>query len=140
MSLEREVTGECTMTAEVAGARRWSDDRGMAATIVLFPLFAAVTFVFVQAWAWQHREEVAESAADKASAAVALYGADVGAAQADAQARVTSAGVEDVSVSISRSDTETVVEITGRAPGILMGTSRTIHARSVTPTEGFRSP
>jgi hypothetical protein len=36
-------------------------------------------------------------------------------------------------------DTTTVV-VTGTAPGILVGTSSTLTATSVTPNEGFRAP
>ena len=32
---------------------RWRDPRGVAATIVLFPIFVAVTFMFVQGVYWQ---------------------------------------------------------------------------------------
>ena len=116
------------------------DDRGMAATIVLFPLFAVVTFAFVQAISWQHDRQLANSAADQASSAVALYGTAPSSAQADATARLRRAGMDNVTVSISRGADVTVVEINGDAPGILIGTSAHIHARSVTPTERFDSP
>ena len=123
-----------------AWRRRVADDRGTAATIVLFPLFAVVTFMFVQAIAWQHDRQLATAAADRASSAVALYGATTGQAEADASARLSSAGMTNVSVSISRGTDITVVDISGDAPGILIGTSARIHARSVTPTERFEVP
>ena len=62
------------------------DERGMAATIVLFPLFAVVTFMFVQAISWQHDRQLANWAADQASSAVALYGTAPSSAEADATA------------------------------------------------------
>ena len=53
---------------------RWRDPRGVAATIVLFPIFVAVTFMFVQGVYWQLDRQVAVAAADRASEAVAMYG------------------------------------------------------------------
>lgn len=116
------------------------DDRGVAATIVLFPLFAIVTFMMVQAISWQHDRQIANAAADNASSAVALYGESTSAAQADAVERLQRAGVRNVTVTIERGDDVTVVEITGDTPGILVGTSAHIRARSVTPTERYDSP
>jgi len=112
----------------------------MAATILLFPLFAVVTFAFVQAISWQHDRQLANWAADQASSAVALYGTAPSTAQADAAARLNRAGMHNVTVSITRGADVTVVEINGDTPGILIGTSAHIYARSVTPTERFDSP
>ena len=120
--------------------RRLGDGRGGAATIVLFPLFAIVTFMFTQAIMWQHDRQIMSAAADRASTAVALYGASSGDAQAQLVDRLAEAGIGDVSVSISRGTNETVVEISGDAPGILVGTSSRIAARSVTPTDSFDAP
>jgi len=119
-----------------SGRDRLRDDRGMvAATIVLFPIFAAVVFMFVQGAMWQNDRQAAAAAADHASQAVALQGGSSGEAQADAAAMARSAGLRDVTVTISRGADATVVEVTGTAPGILHGM-----ARSVTPTEGFDGP
>lgn len=121
--------------------RRWRDERGMvAATLLLFPLFAVVAFMFVQTILWQHQRQLASAQADKVSAAVAMYGSDPGTAQAEAISRLQSAGMEDVNVSVTRGATETVVVVSGQAPGIIVGTSSTITARSVTPSEGWRDP
>jgi len=117
-----------------------ADEHGVAATIVLFPLFAVVAFMFVQTIAWQHDRNLAASTADRTSTAVALYGAATTDAHADAVSELRSAGIRNVTVSIDRNDDVTVVEIDGTAPGILIGTSARIHARSVTPTDRFDSP
>ena len=116
------------------------DDRGVAATIVLFPIFAAVVFMFVQGAMWQTDRQVATAAADRASQAVALYGASSGEAQSAAVAQMQSAGIRDVSISISRGADVTVVEVSGTAPGLLTGMSVTVTARSVTPTEADPGP
>jgi hypothetical protein len=118
--------------------RRLGDDRGVAATIVLFPVFAASVFMLVQAVFWQNDRQVAAAAADNASAAVALYGSSVGAAEAAAVTQMTSAGLRDVSVSISRGVDATTVVVSGEAPGLLAGMSVTVTARSVTPTEAYQ--
>ena len=120
--------------------RALADDRGTAATILLFPLFAVVVFAIVQVLLWQHDRQLAASAADQAAAAVALYGASPGDAEADAYADLAAAGLRDVSVSIERGATETVVVVSGDAPGILIGTSARVSARSVTSTERFQQP
>ncbi|CAN5761295.1 hypothetical protein BH24ACT5_BH24ACT5_05180 [soil metagenome] len=112
----------------------------MAATIVLFPLFAVVTFMFVQGVVWQTDRQVAAAAADRASAAVALYGSSAGDARSSAETRMASAGLRDISVSISRGAEVTVVVVSGTARGILPGTSVTVTARSATPTERFIAP
>lgn len=116
------------------------DERGVAATIVLFPLFAIVTFMAVQAISWQHDRQIANAVADRASSAVALYGEPPAAAQADATSRLRRAGLRNISVSVERGDEFTVVEVSGDAPGILVGTSARVHARSVTPTERYDDP
>jgi hypothetical protein len=120
--------------------RRVGDERGTAATIVLFPLFAVVAFAFFQALLWQHDRQVAASVADRASAAVALYEATEGGVEADAVAELEAAGLHNVSVTVNRGDQQTVVRVSGDAPGILVGTSIRVAARSVTPTEDFQAP
>ena len=46
-----------------------NDERGVAAAIVLFPMFAAVVFMFVNGAMWQLDRQVATAAADRASQA-----------------------------------------------------------------------
>jgi len=114
------------------------DERGTAATILLFPVFVVVTFMFIQALMWQHERQMAASVADRAASAVALYGSSPGTAQAEAVAELREAGLRQVRVSITRGVDETVVRVSGTAPGILIGTSSTVSARSSTPTERFQ--
>ncbi len=117
------------------------DDRGgVAATIVLFPLFAVVAFVFVQAMLWQRDRDLAAAATDRASSAIALYDAAPTGAQDELEGALRSLGLENVAVSVDRRDDVTVVEASGDAPGILIGTSVRVHARSVTPTDRFDAP
>jgi hypothetical protein len=120
--------------------RWWRDERGIAATIVLFPLFAVAAFSAVQAISWQHDRQLAAAAADRASSAIALYDTDAGRAVGEAESRLERAGMRNVTVTVTRTEDLTIVEISGDAPGILIGTSVRVHARSVTPTEGFDQP
>ena len=62
------------------------------------------------------------------------------AAQGDLESDLRSLGLRNISVSVSRGDDVTVVEVSGDAPGILIGTSVRVHARSVTPTDRFDAP
>lgn len=119
---------------------RVRDDRGTAASIVLFPLFAVVAFVFVQAAFWQQDRQLTTAAADRASAAVALYGSDPGQAQSETVERLERSGMTNVVVTITSGLDTTMVVVTASAPGILIGTSSTVGATSVTPNEGFRAP
>lgn len=128
------------MSIEAVAERRVLDDRGTAATIVLFPLFAVLVFVFVQASFWQQDRQLTHAAADRASTAVALYGSDPGVVESEMIARLERSGIRDVAVSISTGFESTVVDISGSAPGIIIGTSSTVTARSVTPIERFRAP
>lgn len=119
-----------------AGWRRAArDERGVAATIVLFPIFMAVTFMLAQAIWWQNHRQLVAAAADRASAAVALYGSSSGDAEAVARQRLGSAGMRDIVVSIDRGGAATVVTISAAAPGLLAGTSLTVSARAVTSSE-----
>jgi len=119
-------------------SRLRDDDRGVAASIVLFPLFAAVVFMFVQGAWWQIGRQTAAAAADRASQSVALYGYSPSEAESVAVEQMQSGGLRDVSVSISRGDEFTVVEVSGTAPGLLAGMSTTVSARAVTPTEDWQ--
>jgi hypothetical protein len=144
------TTGAATDRAVLAGSadaddggcdcrlRLRGDERGVAATIVLFPIFAAVVFMFVNAVFWQQGRQIAAEAADRASQSVALYGYSLGRAESVAVAQLTAAGLEDVSVSISRGAEATTVVVSAQADGLLPGMSVTVAARSVTPSEGWR--
>src|SRR5262245_48062826 len=110
----------------------------MAATVVLFPLFASAVFLVVNGIWWQQGRQAASVAADRASQAVALYGYPVGEAEAVAVAQARSGGLRDVSVSISRGADATVVVVSGEAPGLLPGMGVTVTARAVTPTEEWQ--
>ena len=114
-----------------------NNERGVAAAIVLFPMFAAVVFMFVNAAMWQLDRQVATAAADRASQAVALHGSSVRAARSVAVEQMAAAGIEDISVDIARGAEVTTVSVSGRSPGLLSGMTVSVNATSVTPTEGL---
>lgn len=116
------------------------DERGTASTIILFPLFAALVFVFVQAALWQRDRQLADAAADRTSVAVALYGSDAAAARSEAVTRLEQSGMSDIDVEIDRNRDAVIVNLSATAPGMLVGTSSTLTAHSMTPIEGFRAP
>jgi hypothetical protein len=97
-----------------------------------------MVFAVVQTIWWRHDREVATAVAQDTATAVALYDADATAADSAARARLDQAGIVITGVEITAGADSTTVTITGRAPGILLGTSAPITVRAVTPTEGFR--
>ncbi len=67
-----------------------------------------------------------------------MYGHSSGEAESLARQQMASAGIEDISVSVSRGEEHTVVDVSGRAPGLLPGMSIRVSAHSVTPSERFQ--
>ena len=67
-----------------------------------------------------------------------MYGHSSGEAEALARQQMASAGIGDISVTVSKGDDYTVVDVSGTAPGLLPGMSISVSAHSVTPTERFR--
>ena len=100
-------------------------------------MFAAAVFMFVNGAMWQLDRQVATAAADRASQAIALHGSSVGAARSVAVEQMAAAGIEDISVSVSRGAEFTTVSVSGKSPGLLSGMTVTVRATSVTPTEGL---
>ena len=127
--------GATTQPAADRPRRRLGDDRGVAAAIVLFPLFVSLVFMLAQAAWWQTDRQAARAAADHVSSAVALFGAGEGDAVGEGTEIMASAGLRDISISVSKGGTSTVVEVSATAPGLLPGTSVRVHARSVAASE-----
>ena len=82
----------------------------------------------------------AKSVADRAGRWVQVFSDEVYQRlqpKAEALAALQRAGLEHAAVAITRGVDQTVVVVSGTAPGILVGTSSTVSARAVTPTERF---
>ena len=127
--------------AEDAGRRQQhpdavTDERGVAAAIVLFPMFAAAVFMFVNG-----RVAARPAGGDRGRRSGVAGGRPlrlVGrCGRASPSRRWQSAGIDDISVSISRGADFTTVSVSGRSPGLLSGMTVTVRATSVTPTEGL---
>jgi hypothetical protein len=117
------------------------DDRGSASlTIVLLtPVFVVLSFAAFQAAMWSHARTEARAVARDAAALVARGGEAAGAVEVSAETALRSG------VDIARPDVEitprgsfVVVRVTGRAPGIIRGTSAPIDVSEALPLEGFR--
>jgi uncharacterized membrane protein len=123
------------------------ETRGVAAdvgstsltTVLLTPVFVVIAFAAFQAAMWTHARTEARSVARDAAALVARSGqlpADVE-ASAEATLRNDSA-LSDADVEIDPQGQIVVVRVTGRAPGIIRGTSSSVDVTEALPIEGFR--
>ena len=132
--------------AEDAGRRQQhpdpvSDERGVAAAIVLFPMFAAVVFMFVNGGdvaarpAGGDRGRRPRVTGGRPPRLVGRCGA-----AASPSSRWRPPGIDDISVSISRGAEFTTVSVSGKSPGLLAGMTVTVRPTSVTPTEGLDDP
>ena len=132
------VTRPGRATAPTTGRGR--GDAGAAnsvAVALLAPLFVVLAFAAVQAALWSHARTEARVVARDTAALVARSGMDAGEARSAAASVLRQdtdlAGVE-VSVSV---DSDLVrVAVTGRAPGILRGTTSRVHVVEAVPLEG----
>ena len=103
---------------------------------LLTPIFVIVAFAAVQAALWSHARTEARVVARDTAALVARSGV------AAADARVAAAGVLDrdtdlraITVSVTRNGDLVLVTVTGRAPGILRGTTTKIQVTEAIPIE-----
>jgi uncharacterized membrane protein len=117
-------------------------DAGSASltAVLLTPVFVVVAFAAFQAALWTHARTEARSVARDAAALVARNGqlpADV-TANAEASLRSESA-LTRAEVDIEIRGRVVIVRVTGRAPGMIRGTSSLIAVSEAIPIEGFRS-
>ena len=118
---------------------RFRGERGSATSLsvaLLTPIFVIVAFAAVQAALWSHARTEARVVARDTAALVARSGV------AAADARSAAAGVLDrdtdlrkVTVSVTRLGDIVEVTVTGRAPGILRGTTTLVHVTEAIPIE-----
>ena len=103
---------------------------------LLTPLFVVLAFAAVQAALWSHARTEARVIARDTAALVARSGVAPADARASARAVVAAdTDLRDASVRI-RDDGELVtVVVSGRAPGIILGTSVTIAVTELVPVE-----
>lgn len=116
-------------------------DRGSTTltTVMLTPVFVVIAFAAFQAAMWTHARTEARSVARDAAALVARNGQDPAAVESSAEATLrASADLERPDVEITPQGQFVVVRVTGRAPGIIRGTSSPIEVVEAMPIEGFR--
>lgn len=108
-------------------------------TVLLTPVFVVIAFAAFQAAMWTHARTEARSVARDAAALVARSGESPAAVESSAEAALrSSADIERPDVEISPQGQFVVVRVTGRAPGIIRGTSTRVDVTEAMPIEGFR--
>ena len=119
-----------------SGARLDGDDGSTTLSVVLLtPLFVVLMFAAVQAALWGHARTEARVAAKTAAVQVARQGLSTADARETAAANLAGSGLDQVSVSISAGDGTVVVTVEGRAPGIIVGTARSVSVTEAVPIE-----
>ncbi len=116
-------------------------DRGSASltTVLLTPVFVVIAFAAFQAAMWTHARTEARSVARDAAALVARSGQSPADVKASAEAALRSdSALSNPLVDIDPQGQIVVVRVTGRAPGIIRGTSSTVDVTEALPIEGFR--
>jgi Flp pilus assembly protein TadG len=116
-------------------------DRGSTTltTVMLTPVFVVIAFAAFQASMWTHARTEARAVARDAAALVARNGQDPTTVEASAEATLQAgADLGQPDVEITAQGQLVVVRVTGRAPGIIRGTSRPIEVVEAMPIEGFR--
>ena len=124
---------------DAVAARR--GDRGSTSltTVLLTPVFLAIAFMAFQAAMWSHARAEARSVARDSAALVARNGVLIGDAEASAQVLLdTEIDLADPVIQITSDGELVTARVTGRAPGLLKGTSADVDIVAVVPQEGFR--
>ncbi len=108
-------------------------------TVLLIPIFVLLAFVAFQAALFSHARTEARVIASEAAALVGRGGVSTHVAQVWAERVLRSeSDLGRPSVSIKEKGGVVTVTITGRAPGIVRGTSVDIRLSEALPIEGFR--
>jgi hypothetical protein len=108
-------------------------------TVLLTPVFVVIAFMAFQAAMWTHARTEARVMARNSAALVARSHADPAATERSAAAML--AADTDLAEPVVTIDVEQEVvtaRITGRAPGIIRGTSSRVDVVEAVPLEGFR--
>jgi len=116
-------------------------DRGSTSltTALLTPVFVAIAFMAFQAALWSHARTEARVLARNGAALVARSHADASATERSTLAMLHSdTDVRDPRVDIVVSGDVVTARISGRAPGMIRGTSSTVDVVEAVPLEGFR--
>jgi hypothetical protein len=108
-------------------------------TVLLTPVFLAIAFMAFQAAMWSHARTEARAVARDSAALVARNGVPIGDAEASARALLdTEIDLADPMIEITSNGELVTARVTGRAPGLLRGTSADVDIVVAVPQEGFR--
>jgi len=108
-------------------------------TVLLTPVFVVIAFAAFQAAMWTHARTEARAVARDAAALIARSGYDPAAVESSAEATLrASADLEQPDVEVMSRGEFVVVRVSGRAPGIIRGTSTPVSVTEAMPIEGFR--
>ena len=116
-------------------------DRGAAPTVAIVLMTPVLVFVCCaafQAALWNHARAETRAIARSAAASVARGVTSPGDARADAIANLTAnTDLTNITATITTNNGHVVVTVTGRAPGVLVGTRAPITVTVALPTEGW---
>lgn len=115
------------------------DDRGSVSltAALLAPLVVVLLFAAVQAALWSHARTEARIAAKNVASLVARHEIGIGDARETALANLD---LDGATVAVERRGDVVVVTVRGRAPGILLGTSRDVTVVEALPVEELTTP
>jgi hypothetical protein len=118
-------------------------DRGSSSltTVLLTPVFVVIAFAAFQAAMWSHARTEARFVARDTAAQVARGGVPAATAARDAEEvlrRDTDLSAPSVDIRDDPTGRFVTVTVTGRAPGIIRGTSTSVEIVEAVPIEGFR--
>lgn len=107
-------------------------------TVLLTPVFVVVAFAAFQAAMWSHARTEARVVARDTAALVARSGAEPDDARTSAT-RILAADTDLAApvVQVETTGRVVVVTVSGRAPGIIRGTSTAIEISEAVPLEGW---
>lgn len=108
-------------------------------TVLLTPVFVAVAFAAFQAAMWTHARTEARAVARDTAALIARNGVDIDVAESSAELALRSgADILEPDVQITWRGSFVEVRVTGRAPGIVRGSTAPVDVTEALPIEGFR--
>lgn len=123
--------------------RRGIDDAGSTSlsVVLLTPVFIVLAFAAWQSALWSHARTEARVAARDTAALVARSGANAGSAAAATESVLASdTALRNIDVTINEANGVVIVIVDADAPGIMVGTSRSVSVTVAMPVEEITSP
>lgn len=105
--------------------------------VLVGPVLVVLMFAGFQAAMWNHARTEARAVARDAAVLIARDGLSDADATAFARQSLGGNALRDATVTVARTAGNVVVTVTGRAPGILRGTSKAVSVTATVPVEGW---